>query len=1492
MATLQTIRELTIRGRTEGVETVTEALIRMQRAHLGLADAQAVSGTASEQSARKQLSAANAWSTLQSKVDPVARALRDAAREMTTTQRALDQGIITQERFAQEAGRVARSIDAIQFKHASTEASALAARTEELRSRFDSAYAASQKLATELNDLAELERTGTHITGGYTAALDGLIMKYDATAQAAHRAAQAHTDFIASARADQHVATERQVAGTYQDRYNAQLGVSTPRTGDARGAASAFEADFARLDQIADQRAHQIGANFRHAFEESLNMGASATSRGASFTALEAAARETEEQVRAVARLRAEIDPLGAAQARLNAELADYSAMAGRAEISATELAQAQSLARARFNQATATGGGMAGGMPDRHTGANTFDASNVAFQLQDIAVTAQMGMSPIAVALQQGTQLSAVFAGMQNPIKGIGAALLSVLSPMSLLTVGAVAGGVALFQWWKNKDGIEGLDATMQRHSRTVESLKVLYGDAAKEAASISTVAGGLAVSEALVNIDERKLRAAQGRAQTFAGQVLSGNQGYFADPEQAAAGYFSSTASPKGLIDASKAADLQPYRQAINDLLADVRAGREGMDRYVEALDKARQAQGLLFDTVNQSNLGTLAAESLEVDKHFEAFAAPINKFRLSLAEGTDGVDDFIQGIREIGLGSTGLAKVADEALAAYNNVVMLGRQLEAIADARRYNEDRVSSLRDRHESDTYAGRRNGENRSIGQKAVADFYSMQARTDQERLDAVRMRVEASRRDDADKGGGLQTRITREVQLEQTRIDMQAKDAADARGRSIEQQIRQQREQVSLIGQTTAAQAAANFQFSAMSGILEEAARRGKKPEDYADEVAKIRETAAAIGAYAAQVQALQAIQNQQDQLAIGQAELASIGKMSSERERAISLARTEQEIAKSGIGIHSDLAEQWRNGAAALADLNAQKAKAQAYDEWSFDRTQMNRSPLERDIAGKLRGTAYEGNQDAATYLRGVGQAQEGREAFKGFFTDAISAARENGGKFGDAFGQAALNVTTRFADKAIENVLDSAANSLFKLPELPDSLKGGPLGSIAGAIGLGGKPDGTATNPLYVAFAGIPGASQLLNPGSLGGVGGEAARLANAAKSFASAGQQMPGLAAGGGYGSDLATNVRQLAANIGANPLDVAKVMHFESGFRQNVWGGANDNYYGLIQAGASERAQYGITPGGSLADQFGGIQRFLQGRGYKPGMSGLDLYSTINAGSPGHYRASDAANGGTWGTVADKWFKQMGSSEAAAQKLLGSSQNASAAIDRMASGSTAAASATADAAKGLTSFGGGLNQFGNALSQFPGAPSGGGGSASIFGKLLGWGTAAFGQSLSPAAWNVVSSGGMTGLFASGGYTGPGGIHDPAGVVHRGEVVWSQMDVARAGGVAAVEAMRLGYEGYDRGGSVDMPRPAMPLGMRMPANQNAASPTVIFDPKFVNAPPVREVRDEPDGRGGRRQVIVFEEIAAQANSRKGSKLAKAQRDRFGLRERMIR
>lgn len=62
------------------------------------------------------------------------------------------------------------------------------------------------------------------------------------------------------------------------------------------------------------------------------------------------------------------------------------------------------------------------------------------------------------------------------------------------------------------------------------------------------------------------------------------------------------------------------------------------------------------------------------------------------------------------------------------------------------------------------------------------------------------------------------------------------------------------------------------------------------------------------------------------------------------------------------------------------------------------------------------------------------------------------------------------------------------------------------------------------------------------------------------------------------------------------------------------------------------------------------------------------------------------------------------------------------------------------------------------------------------------------------------------------FDRGGYTGPGERLKPAGIVHAGEVVWSQKDVAAVGGPRAADAMRPTFSGapipkYATGGIVN-------------------------------------------------------------------------------------
>lgn len=106
------------------------------------------------------------------------------------------------------------------------------------------------------------------------------------------------------------------------------------------------------------------------------------------------------------------------------------------------------------------------------------------------------------------------------------------------------------------------------------------------------------------------------------------------------------------------------------------------------------------------------------------------------------------------------------------------------------------------------------------------------------------------------------------------------------------------------------------------------------------------------------------------------------------------------------------------------------------------------------------------------------------------------------------------------------------------------------------------------------------------------------------------------------------------------------------------------------------------------------------------------------------------------------------------------------------------------------------------------------------------------------------------------FASGGYTGAGSRNQPAGVVHKGEVVFSQDDIRRAGGVAAVEAMR-------RSGATAM-APVSASGV------GAAGGSTVQIINTTGAPAREERQVGPDGRETLR-VIVGEEIGKGAFSK---------------------
>jgi muramidase (phage lysozyme) len=92
-------------------------------------------------------------------------------------------------------------------------------------------------------------------------------------------------------------------------------------------------------------------------------------------------------------------------------------------------------------------------------------------------------------------------------------------------------------------------------------------------------------------------------------------------------------------------------------------------------------------------------------------------------------------------------------------------------------------------------------------------------------------------------------------------------------------------------------------------------------------------------------------------------------------------------------------------------------------------------------------------------------------------------------------------------------------------------------------------------------------------------------------------------------------------------------------------------------------------------------------------------------------------------------------------------------------------------------------------------------------------------------------------GMLFGFADGGYTGDGGMYQPAGVVHRGEYVLSK-EATRRAGVANLDALHSSLKGYSAGGFVGS-APAIRKPDLRPANSNATSVVTISPAITINA-----------------------------------------------------
>lgn len=222
----------------------------------------------------------------------------------------------------------------------------------------------------------------------------------------------------------------------------------------------------------------------------------------------------------------------------------------------------------------------------------STGQIGNISAQFNDIGVMLAAGQSPIQLALQQGTQLGQVFANMGSGtqvLKGLGAAFMSVISPVNLVTIGVIAGGAALVNWLTSSEdaaaATEALDdamtalaestdaylASSQLVRTSVEELTKTYGTLADEVVRANQAQAGqdlqnqmaaqASAAQALLDqftvMDSRFSGVSQnGRALVESFRVMSDQFGLTDDEAQALVSSLEGLANARGPDQVAQAA------------------------------------------------------------------------------------------------------------------------------------------------------------------------------------------------------------------------------------------------------------------------------------------------------------------------------------------------------------------------------------------------------------------------------------------------------------------------------------------------------------------------------------------------------------------------------------------------------------------------------------------------------------------------------------------------------------------------------------------------------------------------------------------------------------------------------------------------------------------------------------------------------------------------------------------------------------------------
>lgn len=254
-----------------------------------------------------------------------------------------------------------------------------------------------------------------------------------------------------------------------------------------------------------------------------------------------------------------------------------------------------------------AAGVGKAGQQAAQSMQAANLNTANLAAQFNDIGVMLASGQSPLLLALQQGTQVAQALGpvGVGGAAKALGAAFMSVISPLNLITIGTIAVGAAAVQWLMglNQEAPKAEDA-LKRHRDQLAGILEGY-DAAKVASesyldSASKLPEGVVLSDLNKSLSDqaKAIEAQQSKVDAF-NRTVADSIGFFE--------HFRSVADAMG-----SGSDALEFSQQLVQSMADLNITTAST---VEDLEAAMTAARKLFNTTDDSGLKDVASQAYEL-------------------------------------------------------------------------------------------------------------------------------------------------------------------------------------------------------------------------------------------------------------------------------------------------------------------------------------------------------------------------------------------------------------------------------------------------------------------------------------------------------------------------------------------------------------------------------------------------------------------------------------------------------------------------------------------------------------------------------------------------------------------------------------------------------------------------------------------------------------------------------------------------------------